>query len=116
MCETFLDGDEGMQDGVCPNRGESPPMNTKSRSLVLVNFFHNTPNRSQSCADNSAQLLTMLKTCHAASGNRWANFIAVDYYQVIIFLSKFSLNYYQSKKLSQIVYNNVNDDNDVIEE
>ncbi|XP_045811587.1 PI-PLC X domain-containing protein At5g67130-like isoform X1 [Trifolium pratense] len=73
-------GDEGMQDGVCPKRAESPPMDTKTRSLVLVNFFHNTPNRSQACADNSARLLNMLKTCHEASGNRWPNFIAVDYY------------------------------------
>ncbi|XP_004511919.1 PI-PLC X domain-containing protein At5g67130 [Cicer arietinum] len=74
-------GDEGMQEGSCPNRAESPSMNTKSKSLVLVNYFHSTPNRSQSCADNSAPLLSMMKTCHDASGNRWPNFIAVDYYQ-----------------------------------
>lgn len=57
-------------------------MNTKSRSLVLVNYFHSTPNRSQACADNSAPLLSMMKTCHQAAGDRWPNFIAVDYYQV----------------------------------
>lgn len=74
-------GDEGMQLGSCPNRNESPPMNTKSRSLVLMNFFHSTPNRSQACGDNSAPLLSMMKTCHEAAGNRWPNFIAVDYYQ-----------------------------------
>ncbi|KAJ1419137.1 PLC-like phosphodiesterase, TIM beta/alpha-barrel domain superfamily [Sesbania bispinosa] len=74
-------GDEGMQPGSCPNRAESPSLNTKSRSLVLVNYFHTTPNRSQACADNSAPLVSMMKTCHGAAGNRWPNFIAVDYYQ-----------------------------------
>lgn len=24
----------------------------------------------------------MLKTCYGAAGNRWANFVAVDYYKV----------------------------------
>ncbi|KAE9613035.1 putative PLC-like phosphodiesterase, TIM beta/alpha-barrel domain-containing protein [Lupinus albus] len=74
-------GDEGMKAGSCTNRAESPAMDTKSRSLVLVNYFHSTPNRSQSCADNSAPLVSMVKTCQVAAGNRWANFIAVDYYQ-----------------------------------
>ncbi|KAI5439302.1 PI-PLC X domain-containing protein At5g67130 isoform X2 [Lathyrus oleraceus] len=74
-------GDEGMHEGSCSNRGESPPIDLKSRSLVLVNFFRSTPNRSQSCADNSAPLLNMIKTCQKAAGNRWPNFIAVDYYQ-----------------------------------
>lgn len=83
MCSMGIsDGDEGMKAGSCPNRAESPAMDTKSRSLVLVNYFHSTPNRSQSCADNSAPLVSMMKTCHGAAGNRWANFIAVDYYQV----------------------------------
>lgn len=76
------DGDEGMVSGSCPNRTESPAMNTKSRSLVLQNFFHSTPNRSEACADNSAPLLNMMKTCYDAAGKRWPNFIAVDYYQV----------------------------------
>ncbi|XP_027361095.1 PI-PLC X domain-containing protein At5g67130 isoform X2 [Abrus precatorius] len=74
-------GDDGMKAGSCPNRAESPTMNTKSRSLVLVNYFHSAPNRSQACADNSAPLISMMKTCHEAAGNRWPNFIAVDYYQ-----------------------------------
>ncbi|KAG5061190.1 hypothetical protein JHK87_002219 [Glycine soja] len=74
-------GDDGMKAGSCPSRAESPAMNTESRSLVLVNYFHSAPNRSQACADNSAPLLDMTKTCHEAAGNRWANFIAVDYYQ-----------------------------------
>ncbi|XP_052110854.1 PI-PLC X domain-containing protein At5g67130-like isoform X3 [Arachis duranensis] len=31
--------------------------------------------------DNSASLIDMLQTCHGAAGNRWANFVAVDYYK-----------------------------------
>ena len=71
-----------MKAGSCSNRGESPALDTKSRSLVLQNYFHSTPNRTQACADNSAPLLSMMKTCYEAAGKRWPNFIAVDYYMV----------------------------------
>lgn len=74
-------GDEGMIDGSCPNRAESPPMNTSTVSLVLVNYFPTNPNSSQACADNSAPLMKMINTCFQQDGNRWPNFIAVDYYQ-----------------------------------
>ena len=32
------DGNEGMVEGKCPNRAESPAMDSKSQSLVLMNF------------------------------------------------------------------------------
>lgn len=73
-------GDDGMKAGSCPNRSESSPMNTKSRSLVLMNYFPTNPNTTAACADNSAPLVSMLNTCYNASGKRWANFIAVDFY------------------------------------
>lgn len=73
-----------MKPGACPRRSESSPMNTASRSLVLVNYFPSNPNISEACADNSADLIAMMKTCYAASGNRWPNFIAVDFYKVYI--------------------------------
>lgn len=71
-----------MINGSCPSRGESSPMNTKTVSLVLQNYFHNNPNDTQACVDNSAPLTIMMRTCYKAAGNRWPNFIAVDFYQV----------------------------------
>ncbi|XP_050291758.1 PI-PLC X domain-containing protein At5g67130 isoform X2 [Quercus robur] len=74
-------GNDGMKAGSCPNRDESPPMNTLNISLVLQNYFPTNPNESQSCADNSAPLISMMETCYQADGKRWPNFIAVDFYQ-----------------------------------
>lgn len=81
----FSDGDDGMVAGACPSRGESPPMNTSSRTLVLMNYFPTNPNASEACVDNSGDLITMMSTCYAAAGKRWPNFIAVDFYQVLFF-------------------------------
>ncbi|KAH9604994.1 hypothetical protein KSS87_016783 [Heliosperma pusillum] len=74
-------GNGGMVAGSCPNRAESPPMNTTSRSLVLVNYFPDAPDVATACKHNSAPLVNMLSTCYNASGKRWANFVAVDFYK-----------------------------------
>ncbi|KAK3018580.1 hypothetical protein RJ639_004305 [Escallonia herrerae] len=74
-------GDGGMKAGSCPNRAESFPMNVTTRSLVLMNYFPDNPDLAQACKHNSAPLISMMNTCHQAAGNRWPNFIAVDFYK-----------------------------------
>ncbi|XP_076940657.1 PI-PLC X domain-containing protein At5g67130-like [Bidens hawaiensis] len=74
-------GSDGMKNGSCPNRAESAAMNTRSRSLVLLNHFPDTPDMIESCQHNSAPLMTMMNTCHDAAGERWPNFISVDFYK-----------------------------------
>ncbi|THG19903.1 hypothetical protein TEA_005057 [Camellia sinensis var. sinensis] len=74
-------GNGGMKAGSCPNRAESPSMNTKTRSLVLMNYFPDAPEVTQACKHNSAPLISMMNTCYEAAGKRWPNFIAVDYYK-----------------------------------
>ncbi|XP_051121028.1 PI-PLC X domain-containing protein At5g67130 isoform X2 [Andrographis paniculata] len=74
-------GDGGMEEGECPNRAESSPLNDKTKSLVLVNYFRSVPVKALACVQNSGGLADMVQTCHGAAGNRWANFLAVDFYK-----------------------------------
>lgn len=74
-------GDDGMKAGKCSNRGESSALNDRSKSLVLVNYFRSVPIKALSCVHNSAGLADMVHTCYGAAGNRWANFVAVDFYK-----------------------------------
>ena len=75
-------GKDGMVQGRCPKRAESAALNDRRKSLVLVNHFRTIPIRQATCKDNSADLINMLSTCYGVAGNRWANFVAVDYYKV----------------------------------
>lgn len=79
----IVDGKDGMHGGECENRAESSALNDKTKSLVFVNHFRSIPVKQISCLDNSADLIAMLDTCYTAAGNRWPNFVAVDFYEVI---------------------------------
>lgn len=70
-----------MHSGKCSNRAESAPLNDKTKSLVLVNHFASIPLKLRSSKDNSKGLFDMVQTCYGAAGNRWANFVAVDFYK-----------------------------------
>ncbi|KAL9256012.1 PI-PLC X domain-containing protein [Drosera capensis] len=74
-------GNGGMMIGLCPNRAESPPLDTTSRSLFLMNYFPDIPDIATACKHNSAPLMEMMTTCYQAAGKRWPNFIAVDFYK-----------------------------------
>ncbi|KAG2710904.1 hypothetical protein I3760_04G051300 [Carya illinoinensis] len=74
-------GDGGMHAGNCANRAESSPLDDNTKSLVLVNYVPNIPVDLAACGQNSADLINMLHTCFASAGNRWANFVAVDFYR-----------------------------------
>ncbi|KAG0591483.1 hypothetical protein M758_1G175400 [Ceratodon purpureus] len=65
----------------CDRRGESALLTDKTKTLFLQNYFPTNPNRTTACLDNSDNLSKALNVCSSATGNRWANFLAVDYYQ-----------------------------------
>ncbi|XP_034587319.1 PI-PLC X domain-containing protein At5g67130 [Setaria viridis] len=73
-------GSQGLVDGRCPSRAESKPMDSTAQSLILMNFFTTNPSQSWACGNNSAPLVSRLRTCYDASAKRWPNFIAVDFY------------------------------------
>ncbi|KAB1208522.1 hypothetical protein CJ030_MR7G028543 [Morella rubra] len=75
-------GDAGMNASTCTNRAESSPLKTTTRSLVLINCFPSVANILVACRDNSATLLSVVKTCSKAALNRWPNFIAVNFYKM----------------------------------
>lgn len=74
-------GDDGMDAGKCSNRAESAPLNDNTKSLVLMNYFPSVPVKFTACLQHSQSLVDMVSTCYGAAGNRWANFVAVDYYK-----------------------------------
>ncbi|KAG8642628.1 PI-PLC X domain-containing protein At5g67130 [Manihot esculenta] len=74
-------GDPGLKARSCTNRAESPPLNTPTVSLFVLNYFPTSPNISEACSANSSPLSAMAINCYEAAGKRWPNFIAVDFYQ-----------------------------------
>ncbi|KAG7654184.1 PLC-like phosphodiesterase TIM beta/alpha-barrel domain superfamily [Arabidopsis suecica] len=74
-------GDNGVKPDECSNRAESALLTDKTKSLVLINHFKTVPVKILTCEENSEQLLDMIKTCYVAAGNRWANFVAVNFYK-----------------------------------
>ncbi|KAI4346701.1 hypothetical protein L6164_007574 [Bauhinia variegata] len=74
-------GNGGIMPGSCPKREESSSLDDRSKSLVLVNYFRSPPIKPITCGDHGSGLMNMLSTCYGAAGNRWANFLAVDYYK-----------------------------------
>ncbi|KAK8673972.1 hypothetical protein V6N13_112280 [Hibiscus sabdariffa] len=74
-------GDGGLKPGRCPNRKESQPLTSKSASLILMNFYTSLPSGDVVCKEHSSSLVSMIRTCYKAAGNRMPNFLAVDFYR-----------------------------------
>lgn len=74
-------GDGGQVEGECPSRSESAPLSDQSKSLVLLNYFSSIPILDKACVENADKEIKMLATCRAAAGNRWGNYLAVDFYK-----------------------------------
>lgn len=74
-------GDSGLWSGSCPRRINSTVLNDTSRSLIVQNYFPTNPNAINACRDNSEGLFNMLRTCYIAAGDRWSNYVAVDFYK-----------------------------------
>ncbi|XWS29822.1 hypothetical protein CRYUN_Cryun24cG0063300 [Craigia yunnanensis] len=73
-------GDPGVKPGSCPNRKESRPLNSKSASLFLMNYFPTYPVENEACKEHSAPLADMIGTCYKAAGTMIPNFLAVNFY------------------------------------
>ncbi|KAK8717477.1 hypothetical protein V6N13_044745 [Hibiscus sabdariffa] len=74
-------GDAGLKPGRCSNRKESQPLTSKSASLILMNFYTSLPSGDVVCKEHSSSLVSMIRTCYRAAGNRMPNFLAVDFYR-----------------------------------
>lgn len=84
----FSAGDGGIVPGSCPNRKESKPLNSKSVSLFLQNYFPTIPDQNQACKEHSAPLIDLVSSCYKAAGNVMPNFLAVNFYMVLTFCFK----------------------------
>ncbi|KAG8497477.1 hypothetical protein CXB51_008679 [Gossypium anomalum] len=73
-------GDPGVKPGSCPNRKESRPLNSKSASLFLMNYFPSYPVETEACKEHSAPLADMIGTCFKAAGSMMPNFLSVNFY------------------------------------
>ncbi|XAR57783.1 hypothetical protein NMG60_11026045 [Bertholletia excelsa] len=73
-------GDGGVVQGSCSSRKESRPLNSRSASLFLENYFPTFPVQAEACKEHSAPLADMVSTCYKAAGNLMPNFLAVNFY------------------------------------
>ncbi|KAL0723385.1 hypothetical protein Bca4012_037984 [Brassica carinata] len=74
-------GDDGVKPSECRNRGESSQLNDKTKALVLVNHFSTVAIKLLTCEENSQHLIDTITTCYSPAGDRWANFVAVNFYK-----------------------------------
>ncbi|XP_075498630.1 PI-PLC X domain-containing protein At5g67130 [Primulina tabacum] len=73
-------GDPGIIPGSCPNRKESKPLNSRTASLFLMNYFPTMPVQTEACKEHSSPVTDMAATCYKSARNMMPNFLAVNFY------------------------------------
>lgn len=78
----MVDGDKGMKVWVCLNRKELFLLNDIIKLFILVNYFRIILFKEFFCVDNLVNFMEKFYMCYDVVGNRWVNFVVVDYYKV----------------------------------
>ncbi|XP_075105844.1 PI-PLC X domain-containing protein At5g67130 [Nicotiana tabacum] len=73
-------GDPGVVPGACSSRKESKPLNSRSASLFLMNYFPTVAVQNGACKEHSTQLVDTVGACFKAAGNLMPNYVAVNFY------------------------------------
>ncbi|XP_047259976.1 PI-PLC X domain-containing protein At5g67130, partial [Capsicum annuum] len=73
-------GDPGVAPGSCSSRKESKPLNSRSASLFLMNYFPTVAVQNGACKEHSTQLFDTAAACYKAAGNMMPNYVAVNFY------------------------------------
>ncbi|KAM3252737.1 PI-PLC X domain-containing protein [Capsicum annuum] len=73
-------GDPGVAPGSCSSRKESKPLNSRSASLFLMNYFPTVAVQNGACKEHSTQLVDTAAACYKAAGNMMPNYVAVNFY------------------------------------
>ncbi|PHT95051.1 hypothetical protein T459_02933 [Capsicum annuum] len=81
-----LAGDPGVAPGSCSSRKESKPLNSRSASLFLMNYFPTIAVQNGACKEHSTQLVDTAAAGYKAAGNMMPNYVAVNFYMVLKYL------------------------------
>ncbi|KAF3623897.1 hypothetical protein FXO38_25122 [Capsicum annuum] len=79
-------GDPGVAPGSCSSHKESKPLNSRSASLFLMNYFPTIAVQNGACKEHSTQLVDTAAAGYKAAGNMMPNYVAVNFYMVLKYL------------------------------
>ncbi|PHT82033.1 hypothetical protein T459_15048 [Capsicum annuum] len=73
-------GDPGVAPGSCSSSKESKPLNSRSASLFLMNYFPTVAVQNGDYKEHSTQLVDTAAACYKAVGNMMPKYVAVNFY------------------------------------
>ncbi|KAF3614308.1 putative histone-lysine N-methyltransferase CLF-like [Capsicum annuum] len=76
-------GDPGVAPGSCSSRKELKPLNSRSASLFLMNYFPTVAVQNGACKEHSTQLIDTAAAGYKAAGNMMPNYVEVNFYMVL---------------------------------